>query len=105
MSLQYVMLAETALGRTHRLDSLITAQLTRGNAPPAIVAYYRTAPRVVLGVISDDAAAAEAAAFTLMATTRSPNAGVRGASAQIAPTLIFGLRLPRTEWPAIDSIV
>jgi len=92
-----------ALGRMSSLDSLIGTALRSRGAPPSMIPYYLAGPRIMLGVAGDGAADAERVMFNLVSATGGP-AARRNATSQIAPTLIFGLRLARASWPPIDSL-
>lgn len=90
-----------AFGRLVEFDSLLTAQMRLGGAPALMVQYQQHAVRGALtGTFDDSAAVLEKAVFESMASR-----GAAGATRAIAPTLMYGLRAPRTSWPAIDPSI
>ena len=66
--------------------------------PPAMVRYGLGAGRVTLGVADDSTAAAESQVLSMF-----PGGCNALCVTVILPTLRFGLRLPRTRWPSLDS--
>ena len=89
-----------AFGRLREFDSLMTAGMAIGNAPAAVVAFQRRAIVAALGgPVPDSLALMESQLFEMTRTNR----GSVAATNAISATLLYGLRIPRTQWPAIDT--
>ena len=67
--------------------------------PAPTVSYGLQATRMTLGVMDDSTVAAEGVVLAAMFPERC-NAQCVG---QLLPSLRFGLRIPRTHWPVLDS--
>lgn len=87
-------------GRMTEFDSLMTANMGTANAPPAVLAFQKVAIRAILGGPVDDSLAV--AEMRLFEMTRA-NRGVASATNTIAPSLMYLLRAPRPQWPAVDT--
>jgi tetratricopeptide (TPR) repeat protein/TolB-like protein len=88
-----------AFGRLVEFDSLLAVNMRSGNAPEFIQRYQRYAVRsAVSGVPHDSLVAAERETFD-----QSVARGASFATRSIAGSLMYSLRAPRTQWPAIDT--
>lgn len=88
-----------AFGRLVEFDSLLVAQMRAGRAPDFMLRYQRSTLRGALtGTFNDSAAVLERMVYDSI----SPRS-IAAATRSIAPTLIWGLRIPRARWPAVDS--
>lgn len=84
-------------GRLAEYDSLGRLQTAR--ASPLQQRASPVFQRVMMGLPHDSAVALERAVFTEAVAGGSRSQ----ATFAVAPTLVFGLRMARTEWPALDT--
>ena len=90
-----------AFGRLVEFDSLLKAQLRVSSMAPYMQRYQVGSLRGALtGAYADSVAMLERMAYDSVLPR-----GVGNATRVIIPTLIFGLRLPRTAWPALDTTI
>jgi hypothetical protein len=89
-------------GRLAEFDSLLMANFMAQNAPASMIAYQRRAIRAALGgVVHDSLAAQELDVFERVRAAR----GAAAATQQISATLLYSLRMPRTQWPQVDTMI
>ena len=87
-------------GRMAEFDSLMTANMASLNAPPLVLAFQKSAIRAILGgQVPDSVVAMEQRLFEM---TRA-NRGAAAATTTIGPSLMYMLRMPRPQWPAVDT--
>jgi TolB-like protein len=88
-----------AFGRMVEFDSLISAQL---RSQPLMLAYQRELIRAAfVGAVRDSMMRLERVLFDQI----NGSSGVTNATRAISPSLVFGLRLPRASWPAVDTSI
>lgn len=86
-------------GRMSEFDSLMTAGMRAGNAPQGVIDFQRMMLRSVFADPTDSLAAMERQTFDQISAQR----GALVATNAIAGSLIYGLRMPRSSWPVIDT--
>jgi TolB-like protein len=91
----------TAFGRIAEWDSLFGVNVRAQNPPPQVAPFQARLVRVVMGAPTENLATLEQALFDITRTNR----GLRSATVTIGGSLAYALRMPRAQWPALDTTV
>ncbi|HYC49799.1 MAG TPA: tetratricopeptide repeat protein, partial [Gemmatimonadaceae bacterium] len=88
-----------AFGRLAEFDSVLATNMRASNAPQFVIDYQLLQYRALVGVPGDSVTAMERVVFDTVRALRGASIATRNISGMLA----YGLRVPRSAWPALDT--